>query len=1190
MNKLAIKGFSVRARRKLIEDISQKAYALGIKETGKFEDIEEFEGGFRVKSAVNQTIYPLSKKKDREKLIVEINRKGFEEVVEEVAYTWFNRIIAIRFMEINEYLPVKVRMLSSEVEGKMEPDVLTNIYDYIIELELDSEKVFSLKENHKDEELFKYVFVKECNNLGKLMPQVFEAIGDYSELLLPDQLLSSGSVIRDLVESIDEDDFKKQVEIIGWMYQYYISEKKDVIFAALKNNERITKENIPAATQLFTPKWIVKYMTENSLGRLWQESHPDEGLKQKWEYYIEPAEQVKEVEKKLKELKKPNLSPEEIKILDPAMGSGHILVYAFDVLYDIYLSRGYAERDIPNLILEKNLFGLDIDDRAAQLASFALLMKARSKNRRIFRTPIKLNLCSIKESNGFSKDALEYFVNPKGSQIEKVIQLNDAKYLIDVFNDAKEYGSIIKVKKIDFNTCHRRIDEILESFNLSVIEYSYKSEILEYIPRLLKQAEILRSDYDIVVTNPPYMGKNSLNSKLANYLTENYIRSKHDLFATFMDVCKDITKPNGLYSMINQHSWMFISSYKSLRKDVISNSIIQSMLHLGPRAFEEISGEVVQTTTFVIRNTPITNYKGTYFRLIDYKSTSEKETNFISQKNAETYYISENNNFLNIDGYPIAYWVDDNILRLFSDYETVGNVGEPKIGLQTGDNDKFLRYWFEVDYTKIGVELDQKDARDSHFKWFPLSKGGRYRKWYGNNEYVVDWEHDGSNIKNDKLDRLAKGLIEKKNSGCWNEEYYFREGLTWSKLSTNNFGVRYNSTGHIFETSAPTMFFKDKHIFGVMAFLNSKIVSELLKVINPTLSYQTGDVLKLPYVYKDEDSQEIEKYVKRNIEISKSEWDSYETSWEFNSVFPNGLKGTISCLINECILKRNKEFDELKFNEEKINEYFINIYSLQSEMSPQVDDVDITIKLTYEIQEVKSLISYFIGCAFGRYSLDENGLVYAGGKYVALKYSKFKPMNDNILLITEEDYFNDDIIHQFIGFVKKVFGEDNLEENLKYIADVLNKKSKETSRLTIRNYFVKDFYNDHVKMYKKRPIYWLIDSGKQNGIKALFYIHRYDKSTIARFRTDYLHEIQRYYENDIELTEKSNDKKKVDTLKKKLQEVTEFDKVVAYIAHQQIEFDLDDGVDHNYELFQGIEVPQGDGQKPMKADLLAKRK
>lgn len=1191
MNKSAIKGFSVRARRKLIEDITQKAYALGIKDTKKYEEIEEFEGGFRIKNAVNQTVYPMSAKQDREKLIKEINRKGFEQVIEEVAYTWFNRIIAIRFMEVNEYLPIKVRILSSQTEGKTEPDVLTNIYDYIDDLDLDKKLVFELKENHKDEELFKQVFVSECNNLGKLMPQVFEVISDYTELLLPDQLLVSGSVIRDLVESIEEDDYKEEVEIIGWMYQYYISEKKDEVFAALKKNKKISKENIPAATQLFTPKWIVKYMTENSLGRLWQESHPNEDLKKKWEYYIEPVEQEEEVQKKINEIKNTSLSPEEIKILDPAMGSGHILVYAFDVLYDIYLTRGYAERDIPQLILGKNLYGLDIDDRAAQLASFALLMKARSKNRRFFRNSVDLHVCSIQESNGFSKEALEYLVNQNETQTEKSTYDSDVKYLVETFVDAKEYGSIVHINKIDFEAIQRKIEEIEVRDNLSIFEFGYKNEIMSMIPCLVDQAKIMTTKYDCVISNPPYMGiRKGMNPKLISYIENKFPDTKYDLFAVFMDKNMNLVKNNSFIAMITQHAWMFLSSYENFRESICDLKTVDSMIHLGTKAFEEIGGEVVQTTSFVFRNLRIEDYQGTYFRLTEYNSSFKKKENFLMRNSK---FISKQERFVRIPGKVFGYWMSQNMERVFNNAKMLSEISVPKQGMATTDNKRFLRLWYEIKNQNIGYEIMSiEESVKSKKKWFPYNKGGEFRKWYGNNNYVVNWENDGREIK-----ELATKKYKSYTRAITNISFFFKESITWSFISSGNFGVRYSTPGFIFDVGGSSIFPENDELNYLLAFMCSKLSTKYMSIYNPTLNFQVGNIANLPIMYTNDDEirRKINELVIKNIELSKIDWDSYETSWDFklhplvNIANNNKNDIRISHLFNLWDDISRNRFNELKHNEEEVNKIFIELYNLGDEVDYKVENNEITLRISNIDNDVRSLISYFVGCVFGRYSMKKTGLINSGGSLELSLYSKLIPTANNILLVSEEDYFSDDVQYKFVEFVKVVFGEDKLEENLDYIAIALNPKSKCSSRQTIRNYFVKDFFKDHCKMYKKRPIYWMLDSGKQNGVKAIFYMHRYDKSTIARFRTDYLHEIQRYYENDIELTEKMSDKKRVDKLKKKLQEVTEFDKLVAHIAHQQIEFDLDDGVEDNYELFQGVEVPQGDGST-FKANLLAKRK
>ncbi|WP_352420857.1 BREX-1 system adenine-specific DNA-methyltransferase PglX [Proteiniborus sp.] len=1219
MNKSAIKNFAVRARNKLIEDITQKAYELGITKN-EIKDIETFEGGFRVKGIENSKVYKKYEIKQREKLVSNIKIKGYEQVIEEVAYTWFNRFIALRFMEVNEYLPTGVRVLSSVEEGKTEPDIIKEALN--VDLDLDKDIVYRLIDSNDTQDLYKYLLIKQCNELGKIMPMVFEEISDYTELLLPDNLLGEGSVIRDLVESIEEDDYKDQVEIIGWLYQYYISEKKDEVFADLRKNKKITKENIPAATQLFTPKWIVKYMVENSLGRLWLESHPDEELKAQWKYYLEEAEQEPEVQKKLDELKDPNLNPESIKVLDPAMGSGHILVYAFDVLYDIYLKAGYSERDIPQLILEKNLYGLDIDDRAGQLAAFALMMKARSKNRRIFRRKVELNVCSIQESNGIPKETIDYLVSPKNTALEKHIRKEDVEYLIEIFTDAKEYGSIIDVKKIDFDAIERRIEEIRDGETLDLFELQYKEVILEKLPLLVNQGRIMSEKYDVVCTNPPYMGYKGMNTKISDYIKKNFPRSKSDLFAVFMET--SYVKANGLMSMINQHSWMFLSSFENLRREIVSKKTINSMLHLGTKAFEEIGGEVVQSTAFVNRNCDIENYKSIYIRLINFNNSEKKQIKTLEAINnikVDYRYIIKTNDYHKIPGCPIAYWISDSLLITFSQ-KSLSRYGYIGKGLDTCNQDRFERGWVEVNFQKISLN-NTDNKKNNLFKWYPFSKGGGYRKWYGNYWNIVNWENDGYEIRNY---RNADGSLKSRPQ---NTDKYFINSITWSSISSSNLGARVLEKAIFGNGSA--LFLSNDHILNknyFLALLNSKVAMSYLSFFSPTLSFNAGDIAKIPVFFVSEAIRKIiEELAAANIHIAVNDWNSFETSWDFKRHplingewrIESGELGkkdrTIESAFNIWNEFTEEQFAQLKANEEELNRIFINIYGLQDELTPEVEDKDITIRKADRERDIKSFISYAVGCMFGRYSLDEEGLIYAGGEFEkklriengelrintkeGWKKSSVDVTMDNVIPIVDDDYFEDDIVNRFVEFVKITFGEKTLEENLDYIAETLGQKTGETSRQTIRRYFLKDFYNDHVKTYQKRPIYWLFDSGKQNGFKALIYMHRYDSSTVARVRTDYLHKLQKMYEAEVKRLdiliesnlsprEKAAAMKKKDAINKQIQECLAYDQVIAHVANQKIEIDLDDGVKVNYGKFQEVEVSQGEGKKPLKADLLAK--
>lgn len=1111
MNKNAIQKYAVWARNELIEQIKQRAYQYGINDKGYGDENATVIAG-RVLSA--------DEKRQRHDFVVQIKEHGFRQAVEEVAYTWFNRFVALRFMEVNDYLPTHVRVFS-DASGSFNPEILKDVLH--LELEgLDKSKVFEMLNANQTEELYRYLLLTQCNALNAALPEMFEKLGSYTEMLLPNNILKTDSVLGRLVSDIiPEETWKDAVQIIGWMYQYYNTEPKAAVFARPKT-AKIKREEVPAATQLFTPDWIVRYMVENSLGRLWLENHPNDTLKANWKYYLDEAEQTPEVAEKLRVLwsQSPVKSPEDIRLIDPCMGSGHILVYAFDVLMQIYESEGYNPRDAAKLILHKNIYGLDIDRRAYQLAYFSLMMKARQYNRRIFTEDIKPQV-----------------YHPAG------------------FLDGEEYGSLVKV-----GTLPPKPE--LPKGQLTIFD-DYERDL-----RVWNFKHLLAQKYDVVVTNPPYMGGSGMSAKLSDFVKINYPDSKSDLFAVFIEKCGELLKTTGYQAMITQHAWMFLSSFEKLRGKLIARDII-NMAHLGARAFEEIGGEVVQTTTFVLSKRRIVDFEATYVRLVDYNSQQSKEEAFLS---GSDHYTAKKENFEKIPGCPVAYWVSDRVIETFQAGTQMKKISNPVVGLQTGDNSRFIRFWFEIVIHKCGFGLSQEEALISNYKWFPYNKGGDYRKWYGNNEYVVNWENDGVEIKN-FVDSMGKLRSRPQNT-----QYYFRQSITWSFVSSSNFGVRYSPIGAIFDVGGSSVFPSEASKYYLTGFLCSKLSFEYMKIQNPTMNFQVGNVATLPVIEDKGAKPSIDKLVEECISLSRSDWDSFETSWDFIRHPLICGEHTVVAAFGKWDCETTERFNTLKANEEELNRIFIGIYGLHDELTPEVEDKDVTVRLADLGREIRSLVSYAVGCMFGRYSLDIEGLAYAGGDWDAGKYKTFIPDKDNILPICDDEYFDDDIVGRFVDFVRVVYGAETLEENLKFIADALGGKG--TPRGVIRNYFLNDFYADHCKIYQKRPIYWLFDSGKKNGFKALVYLHRYSRDLLAKLRTDYVHEQQERYRtqlahiatalNTATGAERARLLRQQDELTEQLKEITVFEEKVHHLADQNIKIDLDDGVKKNYEIFTDV--------------------
>lgn len=1377
MDKTAIKNYAIWARTKLIEDIKYKASLLGITEKVVADALPQsttqeqyFDIGTRepyairgVQIAQRRSLAEAIKKKAQESDYL----TAYNSIIEEVAYTWFNRFIAVRFMEVNDYLPCKIRVLSA-VDGRQEPDIVQNPFDAKLDYTSAEEELISQHQmNNEGDKLFNMLFVKVCNDLSKVLPQLFEAEQDYTELLLNISYTDQDGLIYKLVHDIPEDNFDVnavdeegkpvgQVEIIGWLYQYYNTEPKNETFALLKKNVKITKERIPSATQLFTPDWIVRYMVENSLGRLvisgqlvvdsgqsLVDSEEERIAKEKelaerfgWKYYLPEAKQDADVREQLNQLTTNNYSPETIKVIDPCMGSGHILVYAFDVLMQIYTQMGYTDKDAVLSILENNLYGLDIDKRAFQLSYFAVLMKARQYHKFILKKQPQCHIYAIAESNGINMKHLAYF----GAQLDelaKPMALNQMQELIATLHDAKEYGSIISVADYDWELLHQFAAEFDISGEMNLFDSFGIEATQQRLQELVAVGEVLAQKYEVVVTNPPYMGGGSMSAKLSNFVKANFADSKSDLFAVFMEVCHKMNAENGYQAMITQHAWMFLSSFEKLRAKIQKLDIV-NMVHLGARAFEEIGGEVVQTTSFILANKHVDGYKGTYCRLVEPTTQQGKEEVFLAKENR---YVACSDNFAKIPGAPVAYWVSEKLLCAFS-YRPLKYFGESYQGIITGDVNKFLKLWHEVRFNEI--TFDEKDYHKLEVSktYYPYIKGGNFRKWLGNLDYVIYWYSNGNNLVRSRTE---------------NRPLFFRSGITWSLITSGSTSFRWFGKGFLCDVSGSSFFTHDSKLeLYVLGLLNSVVCTEILNIINPTINLNIKDILLVPLVKEYIDI--IRMKVEKNISLSKSDWDAFETSWDFTK---HPLVVTSDqCIVNsdssantqlttnhyplatsdQYIVNRNSSantqlstthyplttiaqayqrweeetnarFTQLKANEEELNRIFIDIYGLQDELTPEVEDKDVTVRKADLQRDIKSLLSYAVGCMFGRYSLDVEGLAYAGGefsdqwvvisdqcyrrevveKYVAqelqraygmaevnvtdgrdlsfseviaergviftfgsdeksssvdsikyrrgtskklyegicelsfnserikcgignatydlcspeilnaitsgsgvelvqrgwqdadsidwqtihytLKTNHYGADEDNVIPITDEDYFEDDIIGRLIAWLKVVYGAETLEENLRFIADALG-TSGDTARQKIRNYFLKDFFKDHCKIYQKRPIYWLYDSGKQNGFKALIYMHRYNADTSGQVRAEYLGKMEETYESEINRMQDIMDNgagrevalagKRKEKLQKQLHECRDYDAVLGHIALASIAIDLDDGVKVNY--------------------------
>lgn len=1234
MNKTAIRKFAEWAREKLIEDIKYKAGTVGITANGIVEKLPQSTSDTYFYDVGTKDYMKISgvEIKQRDALVKAIQTKersyksyqeAFENVIEEVAYTWFNRLIAIRFMEVNDYLPSGVRVLSSENKAKKEPDLVTTPFDTDLEFtSYEQDRIIQLKDDNKLDELFRMLFIKQCNKLHDILPELFEKTDDYSELLLTISFTDPEGIIHHLINDIEDVDFRindemytddgkikadGQVEIIGWLYQYYISKKHDEIVNIYKG--KVKKADIPAATQLFTTDWVVRYMVDNSLGRYWIERNPQSKLAEKLEFFVTPKNgEIQYVDGKI--------SPTDLTFFDPCMGSGHILVYAFDVLMEIYREVGYSDRDAALSIVENNLFGMDIDKRAYQLAYFAVMMKARSYNRRALTKGISNNLSVVEESNAIDKFACNGLTTD--NEQNKI-----GEYLVEAYRDAQEVGTLQTIEKKNYNSFSAYLNNIESSEGqIDLFTTSWLNDTLPQMVQLTRQAEIMSNKYAVVCTNPPYMNK--LEGQLKKFVVDNYKAYSGDLFSVFIYRNFDYCKVDGYSAFMTPFVWLFIKTYETLRKYIIETKAITTLVQMEYSAFEEAT---VPICSFVLKNGKDRN-KGLYFRLSDFKGGMEiqkkKVLEAIANKDCGYFYETDESNFSKIPSSSIAYWASQNVVNAFLNGKRLGDISKPRQGMATTNNNRFLRLWHEVSYNNIGFGLKSIEETVCDRKWFPYNKGGDFRKWYGNNDYVVNFKNKGEEVCT-YID--ATSAVNSKGRVI-NREHYFHECISWSLISSSNIAFRYKPNGFIFDVAGMSCFASHELLLYLLGLNNTLVVRKLLSTLAPTINFQAGDIANIPVILNVSEEEKINALVAQNIELEQQEWNDYEMSWDFknNPLICNRIN-TVSAAFKSWSKECNERFNQLKANEEELNRIFIDIYGLQDELTPEVEDKDVTVRQADLQRDIKSLISYAVGCMFGRYSLEREGIVYAGGNFddVYWKYKgqaaldkngeaikgsyagisladyhypkfhdtddwktatelSFEPDADNCIPITDEEYFEDDIVGLFCAWLKKVYGEDTLEENLDFIANALGNKGK-TSREVIRNYFLTDFIKDHIKTYQKRPIYWLFDSGKQNGFKALVYMHRWNADTIGNVRVEYLHRIQRVYEKEIirmqEIIDNSHDNKEIsnatkrkEKLQKQIKETKDYDAKIAHLALSRIDIDLDDGVKVNYE-----KVQAADGKK-----------
>ena len=1200
MNRTALKNYAPIARREFIQAMTDRAAHFGMT-ASKVEPL--MVRGDSVVIGGRQ--FPQAVAAKRTSLEERVKRDGFGSTMESIAYTWFNRFAALRYMELHGYLDHGYRVLSHP-EGKSAPEVLEHA-EHLELPGLQQSAVIDLKiAGDKEEDLYRIILLAQCNALHTAMPFLFEKIDDETELLLPDNLLRSDSIIRQMVESVAEEDWN-EVEIIGWLYQFYISERNHEVIGKV-----VASEDIPAATQLFTPNWIVKYLVQNTLGRQWLATYPQSTLRQQMEYYIEPAEQTFEVQEQLKAITPTNLNPEELTLLDPACGSGHILVEAYDLFKAIYQERGYRAKDIPALILQKNLFGMEIDDRAAQLAAFALMMKARADDMRIFESDAKPNILAFVDSQGMNANEIASALNapinkddvPNEYLFDEIQEEKDGLFskkalaekgyvsqadiagLVELFEHAKTFGSLIQVPPklaTKLPGIEKRLDDVLQHGDLT----HASAHVLK---PLLQQARLLGQQYDAVVANPPYMGgRKYMNPTLKSFASALYTESKYDLFAMFIDRGPTLCKPSGQVGMVTMEAWMFLSSFDDFRSRILRTHTLQMLCHMPYEGRgRTVMGIAFGLSAFVFQKSKVSSYSA-HFCFIQHTDLDDDcvPMTFPVKNNRLLFNVTDQ--FNRIPGSPVAYWGKEPLFKAFEIGKPLDSIAPVRQGLATTDNNRFLRRWHEVVIVRIKFNADHcQSALQSEMKWFPYNKGGDFRRWYGNNDFIVNWQNNGQEIKDTIVTKYPylngnPGFVAK------NPDFYFRKSVTWTFVSSAYFGVRHSDSGFVFDVAGSSAFPSPKLHDAVLGFLCSKVATEFMKALNPTLNFQVGNVATLPFAeqYVDEHLLAINSIVRECVEIARADWDCNETSWKFrrNPLLAQDLGKHVNDAVTVWQQSCEGHFQRLKHLEAENNRLFIEAYGLQDELSPEVPDNQITLYRPNREEDIKRLISYSIGCMMGRYSLDKPGLIYAHSgneSFDFSQYATFPADDDGIVPLLETDWgIHDDATNRFVEFISVAWPKEHVEENLKFVAESLDPDSKESSREVIRHYLGTGFFAHHLQMYKRRPIYWLFSSGRRKAFQALVYLHRYNEGTLARMRTEYVIPLQGKIAASIDQLEGDKTKatstsqrsaieRNLKALKLQKEELITFDGLLKNYADMRIKIDLDDGVKVNYAKFRDI--------------------